>query len=89
MKINGEMHYLWRAVDHEDEVLESFVTEKRDKSAALTFVKKAMKRHGRPVAIVTDGLHDCKRRIPSASLENSCRGGSVSLRRGPPCRAVG
>lgn len=23
VKINGEMHYLWRAVDHEGEVLES------------------------------------------------------------------
>ena len=26
VKINGETHYLWRAVDHEGEVLESFVT---------------------------------------------------------------
>ena len=30
VKINGEMHYLWRAVDHEGEVLESFVTKTRD-----------------------------------------------------------
>ena len=56
MKINGEMHYLWRAVDHEGEVLESFVTKDRDKAAALKFIKKAMKRHGQPKAIVTDGL---------------------------------
>ena len=56
VKINGEMHYLWRAVDHEGEVLESFVTKERDKAAALKFIKKAMKRHGRPKAIVTDGL---------------------------------
>ena len=56
VKINGEMHYLWRAVDHEGEVLESFVTKTRDKAAALNFIKKAMKRHGRPKAIVTDGL---------------------------------
>jgi putative transposase len=53
---NGEMRYLWRAVDHEGEVLESFVTKDRDKAAALRFIKKAMKRHGRPKAIVTDGL---------------------------------
>ena len=33
VRINGEMHYLWRAVDHEGEVLESYVTKKRDKSA--------------------------------------------------------
>ena len=56
MKINGEMRYLWRVVDHEGEVLESFVTTTRDKAAALKFIKKAMKRHGRPQAIVTDGL---------------------------------
>ena len=56
VKISGEMRYLWRAVDHEGEVLESFVTTTRDKSAALKFIKKAMKRRGRPRAIVTDGL---------------------------------
>jgi len=56
VKINGEMRYLWRAVDHEGEVLESFVTKERDKAAALRFIKKATKRHGRPGAIVTDGL---------------------------------
>ena len=56
VKINGEMRYLWRAVDHEGEVLESFVTATRDKAAALKFIKKAMKRHGRTGAIVTDGL---------------------------------
>jgi len=56
VRINGAIHYLWRAVDHEGEILESFVTKKRDKSAALAFFKKALKRHGRPEAIVTDGL---------------------------------
>jgi putative transposase len=56
VRINGEMRYLWRAVDHEGEVLESFVTKTRDKAAALKFIKKALKRHGRPKAIVTDGL---------------------------------
>ena len=43
VKIGGEMHYLWRAVDHEGEVLESFATKTRDKAAALRFMKKAMK----------------------------------------------
>jgi len=28
VRINGEMHYLWRAVDHEGEILESYVTKK-------------------------------------------------------------
>ena len=56
VKLNGEMVYLWRAVDQEGEILESFVTKKRDKNAALTFMKKALKRHGSPTVIVTDGL---------------------------------
>jgi putative transposase len=56
VKLNGEMAYLWRAVDHEGEVLESYVTKKRDKSAALAFMKKALKRHGKAETIVTDGL---------------------------------
>jgi putative transposase len=56
VKINGELRYLWRAVDHEGEVLEVFVTKRRDRRAALTFLKRAMKRYGRPTAIVTDRL---------------------------------
>lgn len=56
VRINGEMRYLWRAVDHEGEILESYVTKTRDKPAALRFLKKALKRHGQPDAIVTDGL---------------------------------
>ncbi len=47
VRINGVQHYLWRAVDHEGEVLESYVTKTRDKAAALKFLKKLMKRHGR------------------------------------------
>jgi putative transposase len=65
VKINGEMHYLWRAVDHEGEVLESNVTKKRYKSAALRFCKMTLKRHDQPEAIVTDGL----RSYPAAMRE--------------------
>ena len=56
VKINGEWHYLWRAVDHEGEVLESFVTKRRDRKAALKFLRKTMKRHGRAHIFVTDML---------------------------------
>ena len=56
VKLNGEMVYLWRAVDQEGEILERFVTKKRDKAAALTFMKRALKRHGSPGAVTTDGL---------------------------------
>ena len=56
VRINGETHYLWRAVDHEGEVLEAFVTKRRDRRAALKFLKRTMKRYGRPRSIVTDRL---------------------------------
>jgi len=60
VRINGEMVHLCRAVDHEGEVLESFVTKTRDKAAALAFIKKALKRHGSPQTITTDGLGSYK-----------------------------
>ena len=56
VRINGQTQYLWRAVDHEGEVLESFVTKRRDCKAALKFLRKAMKRYGPPKVIVTDRL---------------------------------
>ena len=56
MKINGETHYLWRTMDHEGEVLDVFATRRRDHKAALKFLKRTMKRYGRPGAIVTDRL---------------------------------
>jgi putative transposase len=56
VRINGENHYLWRAVDHEGEVLEVFATKRRNRRAALDFLKRAMKRYGQPELIVTDRL---------------------------------
>ena len=69
VKINGEMHCLWRAVDHEAEVLESFVTKTRDRKAALKFLRKSMRRHGRPERLVTDRL-----RSYGAALKDLGRG---------------
>jgi putative transposase len=63
-KINGETHYLWRAVDHDGEVLESFVTERRDRKAAFKFLREIMKRHSRTHIFVTDKL-----RLYSAAMK--------------------
>ena len=76
VKVGGEMRYLWRAVDHEGEVLESFVTKARDKAAALKFIKKALQRHGRPGAIVTDGLRSygaARKELGAADLQETGR----------------
>jgi putative transposase len=76
VRINGKQKYLWRAVDHEGEVLESYVTETRDKASALKFIKKAMKRHGRPKSIVTDKLRSygaALKEIGAAELQETGR----------------
>ncbi len=65
-----EMIYLWRAVDHEGELLESYVTRTRDKPAALRFMKKALKRHGSPEAITTDGLRSYKAAMAGLRCED-------------------
>ena len=56
VRINGEARYLWRAVDHEGEVLEEFVTKRGDREAALKFLKKTMKRYSGPENVVTDKI---------------------------------
>ena len=76
VKINGEGHYLWRAVDHEGEVLEAFVSKKRDREAALKFLRKLMKRYGRPDAIITDRLRSYRaalRELGGSGLQQAGR----------------
>ena len=75
VKVNGQRRYLWRAVDHEGEVLESYVTTARDKVAALEFIKKAMKRHhaGRSAGAGSQA----PRKLPRMT-EVRCRFGSRS-----------
>ena len=76
VKINGEGHYLWRAVDQEGEVLEAFVSKKRDRAAALKFLRKLMKRYGRPDAIITDRLRSYRaalRELGGSGLQQAGR----------------
>jgi putative transposase len=75
VKIDGERHYLWRAVDHEGEVLESFVTKTRDKKAALKFPRKAMRKHGRPGILVTDRLRSCGAALSELGIRDRQRTG--------------
>ena len=71
MKINGVAHYLWRAVDHEGEVLEAFVSKRRDRKAALIFLKKIMQRYGQPQVIVTDRLRSYRAALKLIGNENA------------------
>lgn len=91
VKINGETHYLWRAVDHEGEVLESYVTKRRDRKAALKFLRKSMKRCGRPEVVVTDRLKsygaamkiigNTKRQVTGRWLNNRAENSHLPFRR--------
>jgi putative transposase len=88
VKINGKLCYLWRAVDHEGEVLETVVTAKRDKAAALEFLKRIMKKYGRPESVVTDGL--CSYPTAMKEIGNADRHelavGSTTARKTPSSR---
>lgn len=70
VKINGEIHYLWRAVDHEGEVLEAFVSKRRDRRAALKFLRNAIKHYGEPEVIVRDGLKSYDAALRDLGLED-------------------
>jgi putative transposase len=86
VKINGRLCCLWRAVDHEGEVLETVVTAKRDKGEARKFLKRIMKKNGRPRNVVTDGLlllsrgneGDRQRRAPQGWSSPQQSGGKLA-----------
>ena len=57
VKINGEQHYLWRAVDQDGEVVDVYLQAKRDGAAAKRFFKRLLRSHGdEPRKVVTDKL---------------------------------
>ncbi|MGW8877594.1 IS6 family transposase [Streptomyces mirabilis] len=57
IKVNGELKYLWRAVDQDGNVLDILVQNRRDKAAARRFFRRLMKKTGTvPRVVVTDKL---------------------------------
>jgi len=57
LKINGRIHYLWRAVDQDGDVLDILVQSKRNKKAAKKFFRKLLKTvQYVPRVIITDKL---------------------------------
>jgi transposase-like protein len=61
-----------------DSTLESYVTKKRDKSAALRFFKKTLKRHGQVEAIVTDGLRSYPAAMRDLGISDAARWAGIS-----------
>ena len=57
VRIAGERMYLWRAVDHEGEVVDMLVQRRRDTRAALRLMRKLLRKQGfAPKLLVTDKL---------------------------------
>jgi putative transposase len=85
VKINGERYYLWCAVDHEGEVNENYVSKRRDRKAALKFIRKSTKRSGQPRIIVTDKLSSYRAAmvIIGNSAKISTNGNVTEIRLGP------
>ena len=71
-----------RAVDHEGEVLEVVATKKRNRSAALRFLKSLMKKYGRPLAIVTDKLrsYGAAMKVLGNEVRQECEGRWINNR---------
>ena len=91
VKIKGERFYLWRAVDHEGEVLECFVTKRRNKAVAKKFLIKTIRKHGSPKIIKTNklassgaafreiGVVDCQ--LCGGRANNRCENSHLPFRR--------
>src|SRR6202023_2737718 len=77
LRINGRIHYLWRAVDQDGEVLDILVQSRRDKKAAKKFFRKLLKglRYV-PRAIITDKL----RSYAAAKGRSNALGGAPKAR---------
>ncbi|MFF3733354.1 IS6 family transposase [Streptomyces sp. NPDC002476] len=73
VRINGELKYLWRAVDASGNVLDILVQNRRDKAAARRFFRRLMKKtRAVPRVVVTDKLrfYDAARREVMPSVEH-------------------
>ena len=92
VKIHGERHYLWRAVDQEGEVLEAFVSKKRDRKAALKFPQETDEAHTLDrMRSATDRLRSYRtalRELGGTGLQQAGHGGTI-VRRISTCRSGG
>jgi putative transposase len=65
IKVRGQWRYLYRAVDSNGDTVEFWFSERRNLTAAKRFLRKALKRHGRPERIVIDGSQTNREAIVS------------------------
>ena len=57
VRIAGKRMYLWRAVDHEGEILDVLLQSRRDRRAAIKLMRKLLRKQGfAPKKVTTDRL---------------------------------
>jgi transposase-like protein len=84
IKARGRWMYLYRAIDSNGDTVEFWFSERRNLSAAKRFLRKALKRHGRPERIVIDGSQTNKEAILLCDAESRLQ--DCSRRRLKPIR---
>jgi putative transposase len=65
IRVRGQWRYLYRAIDSNGDTVEFWFSERRNLIAAKRFLRKALKRHGRPDRIVIDGSQTNREAIVS------------------------
>jgi transposase-like protein len=70
IKVRGQWRYLYRAIDSNGDTVEFWFSDRRNLTAAKRFLRKALKRHGRPERIVIDGSQTNREAILSCDATN-------------------
>ncbi|MBM1174256.1 IS6 family transposase [Microvirga arabica] len=76
IKVRGRWMYLYRAIDSNGDTVEFWFSERRNLAAAKRFMRKALKRHGRPERVVIDGSQSNREAILSCDAESRLQDGS-------------
>lgn len=73
VRVRGRWMYLYRAIDSLGDTVEFLFSEYRDLLAAKRFIRKALKRHGRPDRIIIDGSQTNREAIIACDSQNRLR----------------
>jgi transposase-like protein len=85
IKVRGRWTYLYRAIDSNGDTVEFWFSERRNLASAKRFLRKALKRHGRPERVVIDGSQTNREAILSCDAESRLQ--DRSRRRLKPIRS--
>jgi transposase-like protein len=73
IKVRGQWKHLYRAIDSDGDTVEFWFSERRNLTAAKRFLRRALKRHGRPERIVIDGSQTNREAVLACDMESRLR----------------